>query len=129
MSIDALVQGTIFRKPEARRSAAGNAFVTSTIRAADGAGESLLISVVAFSDTVKGSLLALDAGDSVSLTGALKIGTYEARDGSVKPSVSLVAEAVLSAYHVQRKRKAVADACEKKQPAPAGGMDDELDDL
>lgn len=129
MSIDALVTGTVFRKPEQRTSGAGKTYVTSTIRAADGAGESLLVSVVAFSDTAKGSLLAMDAGDALAVSGALKLGTYEARDGSVKPSVSMVVEAVLSTYRVQRKKKAIADAGEKKQPAMAGGMDDSLDDF
>ncbi|MCA8435355.1 single-stranded DNA-binding protein [Burkholderia seminalis] len=129
MTIDALVAGTLFKEPEERPGQSGRTFVTATVRAADGGGESLFVSVVAFSNTAKATLLALEDGDSVALTGALKIGTYEARDGSVKPNVSMVAAQVLTAYHVQRKRKAVADAGDKKQPAMAGGMDDSLDDL
>ena len=110
MSIDALVTGRLWKNPEERRSSAGKTFVTANVRAADGDGESLLVNVVAFSDSAKASLLALEDGDSVSLAGTLKIGTYEARGGSVRPSVSMVAAKVLTAYHVARKRKAVADA-------------------
>jgi single-stranded DNA-binding protein len=112
--IDALVAGKLWKTPEERRSNAGKTFVTANVRAADGEGESLFVNVVAFSDSAKAALLALEDGDSVSLAGMLKIGTYEARDGSAKPSVSMVAAKVLTAYHVARKRKAVADA-----PAPA----------
>jgi single-stranded DNA-binding protein len=113
--IDALVGGKLFKTPEERRSNSGKTYVTANVRAADGDGEGLFVNVVAFSDSAKAALLALEDGDSVSLAGTLKIGTYEARDGSVKPSVSMVAVKVLTAYHVARKRKAVADA-----PAPAG---------
>ncbi|WP_036044559.1 single-stranded DNA-binding protein [Paraburkholderia mimosarum] len=110
MSIDALVVGKLWKTPEERRSNAGKTFVIANVRAADGEGESLFVNVVAFSDSAKAALLALEDGDSVSLAGSLKVGTYEARDGSVKPSVSMVASKVLTAYHVARKRKAVADA-------------------
>ncbi|WP_186146369.1 single-stranded DNA-binding protein, partial [Burkholderia gladioli] len=99
-----------WKTPEERRSNAGKAFVIANVRAADGEGEGLFVNVVAFSDSAKAALLALEDGDSVSLAGTLKIGTYEGRDGSVKPSVSMVASKVLTAYHVARKRKAVADA-------------------
>lgn len=110
MSIDALVAGKLWKNPEERRSSAGKTFVTANVRAADGDGEALFVNVVAFSDSAKAALLALEDGDSVSLAGTLKIGTYEARDGAVKPNVSMVAQQVLTTYHVARKRKAVADA-------------------
>ena len=115
--IDALVGGKLFKTPEERRSGSGKTFVVANVRAADGDGEGLFVNVVAFSDSAKAALLALEEGDSVALAGTLKIGTYEARDGSVKPSVSMVASKVLTTYHVARKRKAVAEASE---PATAG---------
>ncbi|WP_343654537.1 single-stranded DNA-binding protein [Paraburkholderia caribensis] len=113
MSIDALVAGKLWKTPEERRSAGGKTFVTANVRAADGDGEALFVSVVAFSDSVKAALLVLEDGDSLALAGTLKIGTYEGRGGSVKPSVSMVAQQVLTAYHVARKRKAVAEAPSK----------------
>jgi single-stranded DNA-binding protein len=108
--IDALVGGKLFKTPEERRSNSGKTYVTANVRAADGDGEGLFVNVVVFSESAKAALLALEDGDSVSLAGTLKIGTYEARDSSVKPSVSMVASKVLTSYHVARKRKAVADA-------------------
>ncbi|MFT4063363.1 single-stranded DNA-binding protein [Paraburkholderia sp.] len=128
MSIDALVTGKLWKTPEERRSNAGKTFVIANVRAADGEGESLFVNVVAFSDSAKAALLALDDGDSVSLAGTLKIGTYEARDGSVKPSVSMVASKVLTAYHVARKRKSVAECGADERPTRAPSMsDDALD--
>jgi len=136
--IDALVMGKVWKAPELKRSANGKAFVVAKVRAADGDGEGLFVNVVAFSNSAQESLMALEDGDSVSLTGTLKIGTYEARDGSVKPSVSMVAQKVLTAYHVSRKRKAVTDAGEQpprqhKQaemlPRSRDSLDDSLDDL
>lgn len=117
MSIDALVAGKLWKNPEERRSSAGKTFVTANVRAADGDGEALFVNVVAFSDSAKAALLALEDGDSVSFAGTLKIGTYEARDGTVKPNVSMVAQQVLTTYHVARKRKAVADASNSESRA------------
>jgi single-stranded DNA-binding protein len=117
--IDGLVSGRLFGKAAERSGASGKVFVAAKLRVADGDGEGLFISVVAFSDSAKAGLLALDDGDSCALAGPLKIGTFEARDGSVKPSVSLVAHAVLSQYHVQRKRRAVAEASEPKPGQPS----------
>ena len=117
MTIDALVAGKLWKNPEERRSGAGKTFVTANVRAADGDGEALFVNVVAFSDSAKSALLALQDGDSVSLAGTLKIGTYEARDGAVKPSVSMVAQQVLTPYHVVRKRRAVSDGRAVREPA------------
>lgn len=110
--------GKLWKNPEERRSSAGKTFVTANVRAADGDGEALFVNVVAFSDSAKAALLALEDGDSVSLAGTLKIGTYEARDGAVKPNVSMVAQQVLTTYHVARKRKAVADAPNSESRVP-----------
>jgi single-stranded DNA-binding protein len=122
MTIDALVGGSVWQQPEERRGQNGKTYVVAKVRAADSDGQSQFISVVAFSDTAKAALLALEDGDSVSLAGSLKVGTYEGRDG-VKPSVSMVAQRVLTAYHVARKRKAVA-----AESSGAGASREEFDD-
>jgi single-stranded DNA-binding protein len=142
--IDALIGGKLFKAAEERRSGSGKTFVTANVRATDGDGDTVFVNVVAFSDSAKTALLALDDGDSVSLAGTLKIGTYEARDGSVKPKVSMVAQKVLTAYQVTRKRKAVDPHAESPLPVHPGvrqaeqlyggairdnAMDEPLDDV
>ena len=117
--IDALVSGRLYAKPEERISSSGKVFVCFKVLAADCEGESQFCNVVAFSDTVKHAVLALDAGDSCSISGPLKFSTYSARDGAIKVSVSVVASAVLTSYHVKRKREAVAQASDPKPEPPA----------
>jgi len=54
----------------------------------------------------------------VAETGAAGTGTVKAwlgKDGTPKPSIDMVAHALLTAYHVTRKRKAQADAQQAQQ--------------
>ncbi|WP_213780111.1 single-stranded DNA-binding protein [Caballeronia sp. dw_276] len=118
--IDALVGGKLFKKPEERRSGSGKSFVVANLNVCATDGEWFFVQVVAFRDTVKTNLLAMDEGDSVSLTGPLKISTYEDRHGTTKPSVSMVAQQVMTAYQVSRKRKAVAEPSDAPMPVHAG---------
>lgn len=77
------------------------------------------MNVIAFAEHVGASLLALDDGDSVSLSGALTPKAWTDRSGEAKPSLDMVADALLTTYHVTRKRQVVS-----KQASAAGGADD-----
>ncbi len=72
-------------------------------------GETAFINVVAFSTSIIIALLALSDGDSVALSGELRVGTYTGKGGNARPSLNLTAHAVLTEYDVQRKRRAVAE--------------------
>ena len=106
--IDAIISGKLFKKPVPRTGKSGKPFATCNVRVAMGE-ESIFVSVIAFDGAVIKGLLALDAGDSVSLSGALTPKVWEG-----KPALDLVAHGILTAYHVSRKRKAVAE------PEPGG---------
>lgn len=106
--IDALIAGRIFGAPQSRTSKSGQPFATGRLRVSMANGESLFASIVAFSSTALAALLALQDGDSVAISGELKIGIYSDKQGQAKPSLDLVAHAVLTTYHVGRKRRAVA---------------------
>lgn len=108
--IDALIAGRLFGKPSSRVSKSGNTFAVAKVRAPMANGESAFVNVIAFSDTAKAALLALAVGDSVAISGELKVGTYSDKDGAPRPSLDLTAHVVLSEYDVQRRRKAVAEA-------------------
>src|SRR5260370_3564099 len=101
--IDSLIAGKVYGTPTERVGASGKAFVAAKVRAADSDGESQFVNIVAFDDAVKAALLALSEGDSVSVAGAMKISTYEARDGTTRISISMVAAAVLTSYHVRKR--------------------------
>lgn len=144
MSIDALIAGKLFRNAEERTGQSGKMFVRAKVRVATGDNDSVFVSVVAFSDSAKAALLALDDGEAVALAGSLTPKVWTDRNGDAKPALDMVAAQVLTTYHVQRKRKAVSGdqgdaryvnegATGARQPArgnpvPAGGGFDEMDD-
>ncbi len=107
--IDALIAGKLFAKPTQHTGKSGKPFVTGKVRAATQGDEAVFVSVIAFGPPVITALMALDAGDSVALSGAL---TPKVWNG--KPALDLVAHGILTPYHVSRKRK----AAEPEQGAP-----------
>lgn len=117
--IDALIAGRLYAAANERTSANGNPFVTAKVTATAGSGESLFVNVIAFSQSARTALLALDAGDSVALSGTLTPKVWTDRHGDAKPALDMTAHAVLTAYHVTRKRKAVRPD-EARQSAPTG---------
>lgn len=117
--IDALIAGKLYGAATSRTSQNGKPFVTAKVRAAAGDGESLFVNVIAFSKTAGEALLALADGDSVALSGTLTPKVWTDRQGDAKPALDLVAHAVLTAYHVQRKRRAVSG--EQDDSERAGG--------
>jgi hypothetical protein len=132
--IDALVAGKLQGKPARRIGKSGKPFVTAKVRAAAGDGEALFVSVITFSGSVGDALLALDDGDSVSLAGALTPKVWSPPNGEPRPALDMVAHAVLTAYHVTRKRQAVsgqaespaADRQQGQRVASADGLDEDL---
>ncbi|MBF3485350.1 single-stranded DNA-binding protein [Burkholderia pseudomallei] len=105
--IDGLVSGRLYGKPAERTGASGRPFVTAKVRAAVSDGEALFVNVIAFSDGAKAGLLALDDGDSIVLAGTLTPKVWTDRNGDAKPALDMVTHAVLTAYHVKRKRAAM----------------------
>lgn len=130
--IDGLIGGRLYGLPVQRKGSTGKHYVTAKVRAAAGDGEALFVNVITFSDKVGAALLALDDGDSVSLSGALTPKAWMPPNGEPRPVLDMVAHAVTTSYHVTRKRQVVA---EQKQAAKAGksrrvpsgdGLDDDL---
>lgn len=96
--LDALVGGTLFAKPVERMTKANRPFVTAKLRVPT-REDSIFVSVVAFKADVVTALLALDAGDSVALSGELKVSTYTDRSGQAQPSIEITAQAGIR-HHV-----------------------------
>ena len=107
--IDALISGRLYGQPQQRTAKTGKTYVTCKVRAAGGDGESLFVNVIAFSPAVQSALLALGDGESIALSGELTPGTWTDREGHARPSLDMTAHAILTAYHVTRKRAAVQD--------------------
>ncbi|MBC8739025.1 single-stranded DNA-binding protein [Paraburkholderia sp. UCT31] len=133
--IDALVSGRLHGKPQQRTASngSGKTFVTATLRCGTGDGEAQFVNVICFADTAKVALLALGDGDSIALCGSLSVGVWTPAQGEPRAQVRLTATAVLSPYHVTKRRAAVQQgrrpSQDRRQPADVtGGLtDDELD--
>ena len=106
--IDVLIQGKLFAKPQERVGKTGAPFAVAKLTAAAGGGERLFVSCIAFDGDAVAALLALDAGDAVAVAGSATPTAREDRDGNWRPSMDVVVHRVLTAYHVSRKRNAVA---------------------
>jgi len=132
--IDGLIGGKLHGKAARRVGQSGKSFVTAKVRTPTTAGDSLFVNVITFSDSVGDALLALDDGDSVSLSGALTPKVWTPQGGEPRAVLDLVAHAITTAYHVTRKRQAVskqddAPAAERQQGRrvpSADGLDDDL---
>jgi single-stranded DNA-binding protein len=105
--IDALIAGRLYGHAEERTGQSETAFVTCKVRVATGDGDTIFCNVIAFDDQVRHALLAMDDGDSVTLSGALTPKVWTDKQGNARPALDLIAHAFLTAYHVTRKRKAM----------------------
>jgi single-stranded DNA-binding protein len=114
MTIEALVTGKLHKAAEQRTARTGKPFVTASIRASAGDGESLFVNVCAFSEPVCDALLALGAGDSVALAGSVTPKAWVDREGNARPSLDMVATEALTLYGLKKRRDASSRA-----PAPA----------
>ena len=111
--IDGLIAGRVYGQPSERTGKTGKRFVVAKLRAAVDGADTVFINVVAFADSAQSALLALGDGDSAAVTGPLKIGVWQDKEGNHRPALDLVAHQVLTSYHVTRKRAAV------RPPPPA----------
>lgn len=122
--IDGLVAGKLHGKAVARTGAtSGKAFVTAKLRAATANGEQVFVDAIAFRQSARTALLVLDDGDSTALSGELTAKTWTDREGQARVNFDMVVHAVLTPYHVRRKRLAVEGEPEQKQVAPSGDLD------
>ncbi len=107
--IDGLIGGKLYGKAVQRTGQSGKPFTTAKVRAAAGDADALFINVITFSETAGAMLLALDEGDSVALSGTLTPKVWTDKNGETRPALDMVANVVLTAYHVSRKRQAVSE--------------------
>jgi len=120
--IDGLVGGKLYGKAERRTGAqSGKPFVVAKVRAATGAGESLFVNCIAFTESAGAALLALEDGDSVALTGTVNPKPWLDREGTPRVALDMTVSAVLTAYTVKKKRAALAP----EKPRQAYLPDDE----
>ena len=108
--IDALINGKLAKKPVKRIGKSKNIYVTAAVFTTTATGENMRIGIIAFDENVCQSLLALDEGDSVCMSGELTPKVWQPKDGGEpKLACDLTVHLVLTTYHANRKRQAVLD--------------------
>ncbi len=107
--IDALTAGRLYGAAKQGTGKTGDTYTTAKVKVAAGNGDILLCNVIAFDEKVQATLLALEDGDSVAMSGSLTPKVYQDKAGDVRPTLDLVCHAVLTSYHVQRKRQLIGD--------------------
>ncbi|VVE86838.1 single-stranded DNA-binding protein [Pandoraea bronchicola] len=120
--IDGLIGGKMYGKATQRTGQNGHPFVTAKVRATggDGDGEPIFVNVIAFSETASSALLALEDGDSVSISGSLTPKVWTDRSGETRPALDMVATLVITAYQVKHKR---ATTRGEATPSPDSDLD------
>ena len=105
MSISSLIVGKLIADPEQRTGASGRPFTTFRL-AAGTDDESVFVSGIAFS-TAAEQIAALAKGDTLAVAGRCKPKAW-LKDGEPRAGLDVVADQVLTAYHLKRKRAAMA---------------------
>jgi len=103
--LTALVSGTLTADPVERTSTAGKPYSTALMRVPCEDAEAMLCSLIAFAPEAVRSLVVLTKGDSLAVAGRGKLTTWE-KGGEQRHGFSVVADQVLSAYQVDKRRKA-----------------------
>lgn len=103
--ISLLVSGTLIARPAECASRNGNKYVRCQLRANAG-DETFLVSLIAFDEHICKALLALDKGDSASVTGTGKPSTWTGRDNAPCLGLNLKVEQLMTQYSLTKKRAA-----------------------
>ncbi len=109
--IRALITGELVAAPQERPGKTGKPFALARVSVPQGEDGRVFCSVICFQEAAVARLLQLK-----SLAGALKIGTWQAKDGTTRPSLDLVADEVASTTPRPRKPKTQASGASAGDP-------------
>ena len=113
--LSVLIEGTLVSAPVQRTSAKGSAYVTAQMRCNAEDGESLLVSVIAFSASAAETLARLGAGDTVALAGPAAISRWE-KNGEPHVGLKVTATRVMTVYDAGLRRKAASRGQQEREP-------------
>lgn len=106
--IDGIIAGRLVGTPAQRIAKNGSPFAVAKVRVATReADAAVFVSVICFSESGVRTLLALADGDSVALAGELTPKVWVDKAGEARPQLDMLCHAVLTPYHVKRKREAM----------------------
>jgi len=106
--LTALVSGTLTSDPVERISTAGKPYATALMRVPSEDAEALLCSLIAFAPDAVRALMLLTKGDNLAVAGRGKLTTWE-KGGEQRHGFSVVADQVLTAYQVDKRKRAARE--------------------
>jgi single-stranded DNA-binding protein len=118
--IRVLTFAEVVATPQERTTKAGKPFALARVAVPQGEGGRVFCSVICFEEAAVARLLQLKPGATVSLAGTLKVGTWQAKDGTTRAQLDLVADEVASTTPRPRKR------AERPGSGPAGRPFDDM---
>lgn len=127
--IRALISGELVSNPQERTGKTGKAFALARVSVPQGDDGRVFCSVICFNDDAVARLLQLKAGASVALAGSLKVSTWQAKDGTSRPQLDLVADEVASTTPRPRKPRTQGSGAVRGDPfgdLPGAGDVDRL---
>lgn len=104
--IDGLIQGRLLGAPQTRTSKTGREFTAFKLKVQAGEGEAVFVNSVCFNDQLKPAVMALGDGEAVSVAGSIKPTAWMGKDGEPKAGLDIVVESLLTAYAIEKRRKA-----------------------
>lgn len=110
--IDALIGGSLHGTPVNRIGPSGKPFVGAKLITPTGNGDRVLVNVIAFDESVRNALMALNNGDSVALSGALTPRVWTPPNGGPRAALDIVAHSITTSYHITRKRQRMRSTAE-----------------
>ena len=100
---DGIISGRLVRKPKGGETRTGKPLANCLLKVTCEHSEStLLVSVIAFEDRAD-SLMRLDSGDAVTVSGPCRMTEWE-RDGETRHGVAVTAHQIMTAYKERKKR-------------------------
>ena len=105
--ITAIIHGNILGTPEKLLTKYDKIYARAKLRVvSDGIGD--FVNVVCFEEALCSVLLALTDGDSVALSGTLKVKAYVDKTCTPRASIDMVVRAIMTPYQVIDKLDAIA---------------------
>lgn len=114
--IRGLIAGELVATPQERTGKSGKPFALARVSVPQGDEGRVFCSVICFHDDAVARLLQLKAGASVALAGSLKASTWQAKDGTTRPQLDLVADEVASTTPRPRKPRAQTSSASVGDP-------------
>lgn len=122
MSLTVLCTGRMLADPELRTTNSGRPYTRARVVAGTDGGDTQLVTVIAFGH-IGDQVAELGKGDTVAVTGRARLEAWTHRDGEPQIGLTLKADALLTQYHVRRRRKAMVPAVDRAADGADQGPD------